>query len=100
MTESTESCLGYYYKNDAGDIVVINMYDITDTDPADLLGTDVLVDDGEEQTELDALESLMRKEQQGPTRLGSNSSRVEAASREVDPRDVEDRLNKIRQSED
>jgi hypothetical protein len=45
VTERTDSFLNYYYKDESGDLIMVNLYDISDTDPADILGDDVLEDD-------------------------------------------------------
>ncbi|XP_059080017.1 uncharacterized protein LOC131878136 [Tigriopus californicus] len=42
VTERQNSVLGYYYRNDKGDLVMVNIYDISNTDPADILGNDIL----------------------------------------------------------
>ena len=73
VTESQDACLGYYYTNEQGDVVTVNLYDISHTDPADILGSDIFDEDHSEPNALT-----------GSRLLG-----------EVDPRDVEDRLRSV-----
>ncbi len=44
VTERTDAFLNYYYKDESGDLIMVNLYDISDTDPADILGDDVFHD--------------------------------------------------------
>ena len=79
VTESQDACLGYYYTNEQGDLVTVNLYDISHTDPADILGSDIF-DEDQEGSQANALS--------GSRLLG-----------EVDPRDVEDRLRSVTEKE-
>ena len=83
VTESTESCLGYYYKNDAGDLVLVNMYDISDTDPAELLGADLLDQPAGAAAALPAPSAGAEADFGAARHLG-----------DVDPTEVEHRLRK------
>ena len=42
LTQNQESILQTYYTNDEGKVVTLSLYDISDTDPADILGNDVM----------------------------------------------------------
>ena len=42
LTQNQGSILQTYYTNDEGKVVTLSLYDISDTDPADILGNDVM----------------------------------------------------------
>jgi len=42
VTDARDSFLNYRYRDENGDMIMVNLYDISDTDPADILGDDVV----------------------------------------------------------
>ena len=42
VTQNQESIIQTYYTNDNGEVVTLSLYDISSTDPADILGNDVI----------------------------------------------------------
>ena len=60
MTQNQDSILQTYYTNDQGEVVTLSLYDISDTDPADILGNDVIAQpqDTYENTSQDTYENL------------------------------------------
>jgi len=53
VTDARDSFLNYRYRDENGDMIMVNLYDISDTDPADILGDDVVdvYDDDQESHE-------------------------------------------------
>merc|ERR1712193_66136 len=42
VTQNQESIFQAYYTNDEGEVVTMSVYDISTTDPADILGNDII----------------------------------------------------------
>jgi hypothetical protein len=64
VTQSHESVIQTYFTDDNGDVVTVSLYDISSTDPADILGNDVIGpsdDEDEDVDEDDFDEAVMRR---------------------------------------
>ena len=79
VAEERESFLGYYYRNEDGDLVLVNLYDIQDTEPSEILGRDIIGEDEEDEQDF------------VPGATGGGP---------VDPSDVENRLKEFRGMEE
>ena len=42
VTQNTDSIIQAYYTDDNGDVVTLSVYDISNTDPTDILGNDII----------------------------------------------------------
>ena len=90
VTETHESVLGYSYRNDAGELVLVNIYDISDTDPVEIIGDDILMaqdeddEEDEDDNELDLDEDLHRRLQSVPMERFMNSKAEDEPGKEPD----------------
>lgn len=82
VTQENETILQAYYTNDDGDLVTLSLYDISNTDPADILGADVVdehlmddaMDDEQEAINHEALcEKLQRHRRSRAQQLSGDS---------------------------
>ena len=69
VTDARDSFLNYRYRDENGDMIMVNLYDICDTDPADILGDDVVDVYDDEQVPLLFIEPVIRSLQGDPTGL-------------------------------
>ena len=76
ITENQEVAMGYYFETNDGEMVTFNVYDVTDTDAADIIGDDVFrnAEDGE---------------------ADDDRSDIGASSSVLDTRKVHDKLQRI-----
>ena len=75
VTQNQESIFQTYYTNDSGEVVTMSVYDISTTDPADILGNDVIA-----QNEF---EDCNNSNQSGTTAEFGVDCKLEAVSREL-----------------
>ena len=59
VTDARDSFLNYRYRDENGDMIMVNLYDISDTDPADILGDDVVDVYDDEQVPLLFIEPVI-----------------------------------------
>jgi hypothetical protein len=52
VTQNQESIFQAYYTNDSGEVVTMSVYDISTTDPADILGNDIIAQNEIEQSNI------------------------------------------------
>lgn len=89
VTESRESVLGYSYRNDAGELVLVNIYDISDTDPVEIIGDDILMaqdedDDEDDENQLDLDVDLNQRLQSVPMERFMNSKTEDDLGKDSD----------------
>ena len=75
VTQNQESIFQTYYTNDSGEVVTMSVYDISTTDPADILGNDIIAQNEFEQCN--------NSNQSGTTAEFVVDSKLEAVSREL-----------------
>ena len=75
VTQNQESIFQTYYTNDSGEVVTMSVYDISTTDPADILGNDIIAQNEFEQCN--------NSNQSGTAAEFVVDSKLEAVSREL-----------------
>ena len=77
VTQNQESIFQTYYTNDSGEVVTMSVYDISKTDPADILGNDIIAQNEFEQC------NIGNSNPSGTTAEFGMDSKLEAVSREL-----------------
>ena len=77
VTQNQESIFQTYYTNDSGEVVTMSVYDISKTDPADILGKDIIAENEFEQC------NIGNSNPSGTTAEFGMDSKLEAVSREL-----------------
>ena len=77
VTQNQESIFQTYYTNDSGEVVTMSVYDISKTDPADILGKDIIAENEFEQC------NIGNRNPSGTSAEFGMDSKLEAVSREL-----------------
>lgn len=98
VTRTQESVLNAYYTDSNGEVVTMTLYDISETDPTDILGDDVLNSGaasraGSERRDSAASTSASRLEESRRYHFRSHASH--SAGGQLDPQRVQEKLRKL-----
>ena len=71
VTQNQDSILETFYTNDNGEVVTLSLYDISSTDPADILGNDVMAKHDQDELDVDFTEAVAKRLEKHHTRRRS-----------------------------
>ena len=95
VTRTQESVLNAYYTDSNGEVVTMTLYDISETDPTDILGDDVLNSGAASRSGSERRDSSTSARFEESRRYHFRGHQGHASGGQLDPQRVQEKLRKL-----